>query len=93
MGDHHREDDTLMVGDPLHATIDRFEEAEDGTEVAVLVFDDGQQLILPTGRLPDGCRNGTVLSIAMTPDEAETNRRFQRVKQVQSRLFDRHSSE
>lgn len=77
----------------LYATVDRFETDEPGNRIAVLVFDDGQQLILPASRLPDGCQNGMVLTVDLTPDRAETERRIRRVKQVQSRLFGERSSE
>ena len=77
----------------LYATIDRFETDEAGNHFAVLAFDDGQQLILPVSRLPEGCQDGTVLMVNLTPDHAETERRLQQVKQVQSRLFGSRSSE
>ena len=76
----------------LYATIDRFETDEAGNRLAVLVVDDGQQLILPASRLPEGCQDGTVLIVDLTADHAETQRRLQRVKQVQSRLFGSRSS-
>ena len=82
-----------MAAKHLFATIDRFEQDAQGNELAVLVFDDGQQLILPVSRLPDGCQNGTVLTVDLTPDPAETERRLERVKQVQSRVFGKRSSE
>ncbi len=76
-----------MNPERLFVTVDRFETDEAGHQLAVLVFDDGQQLILHASRLPDGCQAGTVLTIELTPDLHETKQRLSRVKQVQSRLF------
>jgi len=39
--------------DELRGAIDRFEES-----LAVIVFDDDQQLVLPAARLPEGAKSG-----------------------------------
>lgn len=75
----------------LIATVERIEHDEQHHQFAVLVFDDGQQLNIPLERLPDGCSVGTVLTLQLNPDFDETERRLQRVKQVQSRLFGNRS--
>jgi hypothetical protein len=82
-----------MAAPELFATIDRFEKDQHGNELAVLVFDDGQQLNIAVDRLPEGCREGTVVNLELNPEQGETERRRQRVKQVQSRLFGARASE
>jgi hypothetical protein len=57
--------------------------------IAVLVFDDGQQLNVPLARLPDGVREGSVLRITFTPDhDIEAERRAE-IRRLQQRLFGR----
>ncbi len=83
--DHERRDSvtsTMTV-----ATVDRFELRPGSERVAVLVFDDGQQLVVPAERLPSGCQEGSVIRLQATLDQSETDRRASRVRRLQSRLF------
>lgn len=75
----------------LRITIDRIDHDQQGNQLAVLILDDGQQLILPLERLPDGVSEGMVLSADLTVDDGETERRRSAVKRVQSRLFGHRS--
>ncbi len=75
-----------MTALQLWATIDRFEMTEEGQELAVLVFDDGQQLVVPRTALP-WARRGTVLRVTLEQDtEAEQERRSE-IERLQRRLF------
>jgi hypothetical protein len=76
-----------VAGVSLTATIDRIEADQDGNALAVLVFEDGQQLVVPFDRLPDDSKAGSVLSIAMTLDQQMTQQRLEQVRSIQSRLF------
>lgn len=71
----------------LTATLDRIERDEDGNDLGVLILDGGEQLTLPVARLPEGSREGSVLTIAFQLDVDETQRRRERVRDLQSRLF------
>jgi hypothetical protein len=71
----------------LTATIDHIEHDENNNQLAVLVFDDQQQLILPLDRLPDGCQEGTIITLSLQRNEEETERRRDHIKALQSRLF------
>lgn len=75
---------------PITATLDRIEQNQDGSESGVLVFDDGQQLTVPLERLPDGCREGAVLQVTWRVDEDATEQRRSRIRDLQSRLFNRN---
>lgn len=77
--------DSAAQGGPW--TIDRFEETQDGSVVAVLVGDDGSEMILPRAALPGGVRRGDVLRTAFMPDAHETARRRAHVEDLQRRLF------
>lgn len=56
-------------------------------EQAVIVLEDGQRLLWPTGELPDGAAEGTavVLTLALAAD-AETQRRRDQVAALQAQL-------
>jgi hypothetical protein len=69
------------------ATLDHVETDTNGRALGILVFDDGQQLILPLERLPSGCREGTVLALRFETDESETLDRRETIRDIQSRLF------
>jgi hypothetical protein len=71
----------------LIATVDRIELDERGEPLAVLVLDDGQQLVLPLGRLPEGTRKGSVLRLRFEPDPATERERRERIRCLQRRLF------
>lgn len=75
----------------LRVTIDRVEHDQHGNKLAVLTFDDGQQLNIPLERLPEGASVGMVLQLDLTIDSSETERRRNAIKQVQSRLFGHRS--
>ena len=45
------------MSDELKGAIDRFEE-----DLAVIVFDDDQQLVLPAARLPAGAKSGDAIA-------------------------------
>jgi hypothetical protein len=78
----------LIVEDSeLIATIDQIEQDQEGNKLAVLVFDDSQQLIIPLDRLPDGCQEGTVLKLNVHRDQNETDLRREHIRELQSRLF------
>ncbi len=68
-------------------TIDRFEESDDDASVAVLVSDDGSEIVMPRSALPDGVRQGDVLRMQLAPDTDETTRRRAEVEEMQRRLF------
>ncbi len=71
----------------LLATIDRVERDEKGRTRAVLVFDDGQQLVVPSDQLPRGARPQQVLALSLEIDAEETRRRTDRVRRQQKDLF------
>ena len=71
----------------LRATVDRIERDEEGNPLAVLVFDDGQQLVVPKDALPAGARPGHVLNLLPQIDLDETLRRSEEVRRLQQDLF------
>ncbi|MBX5443851.1 DUF3006 domain-containing protein [Sphaerobacter sp.] len=73
--------------DDLIATVDEIEEGESGERLAVLVFDDGQQLVVPLERLPDGTRDGSVLRVRFRLDRDTERERRDEVRDLQRRLF------
>jgi hypothetical protein len=72
---------------PLRATIDRIVSDQAGQNRAVLVFDDGQQLVVPAELLPRGARPQQVLLIRLQIDMEETSRRAGEVARIQGELF------
>lgn len=72
---------------PLIATIDRIEEGASGEKLAVLVFDDGAQLVLPLERLPHGSADGSVLQVHLQLDPELERQRRNAVRDLQRRLF------
>ncbi len=74
-------------GPVIVATVDRFEVGPGGEVLAVLVMDDGQQVIVPRSSLPAGSRQGDVLRVRFERDEEETRRRLDRVRSLQRELF------
>lgn len=72
---------------PIRATIDRVVRDQTGAERAVLVFDDGQQLVLPLELLPPGARAQQVISIAFEIDADESADRADQVSRLQRELF------
>lgn len=61
--------------------IDRFE-----GEWAVLEWD-GRTFNFPRALIPRGAREGHVLKVSVEIDRAETERRRQRIKELEDRLF------
>lgn len=77
----------MPKGGPLRATIDRIERDQKGRRHAVLVFDDGQQLVLPLDALPPEVRAGQVLRLSFQTDVEETARRAEEIRRLQQDLF------
>ncbi|MFO7272843.1 DUF3006 domain-containing protein [Sphaerobacter thermophilus] len=73
--------------DDLIATVDEIEEGASGERLAVLVFDDGQKLVVPLERLPDGTRDGSVLRVRFRLDRRTERERRNEVRDLQRRLF------
>jgi len=72
----------------LWATVDRIESGENGQEIAVLVFDEGPELVVPRSLLP-WLRRGMVLRVTFERDEAAEHARRAEVAQLQQELFGR----
>jgi hypothetical protein len=68
-------------------TVDEIELNVDNERVAVLIGDDGSQIVMPLALLPSGTRVGDVLTLALAHDSDETERRRERVKALQKKLF------
>lgn len=71
----------------LWATIDRIERNQKGKSLAVLVFDDGQQLVVPVELLPAGARAQQVIRLLLQVDAEETARRSAEIEKLQRELF------
>ncbi len=71
----------------LWATIDRIEQDEQGRQVAILVFDDGQQLMVPRESLPPGVDVNQVVEVSLHVDSEETARRIGEIERLQRGLF------
>ncbi|HEX2987530.1 MAG TPA: DUF3006 domain-containing protein [Chloroflexota bacterium] len=71
----------------LWVTYDRVEEDERGRKIAVLLFDDGQELHLPAGYLPRDSAPQQVLEVTLRADLQETERRAEDVRRRQQQLF------
>jgi hypothetical protein len=68
-------------------TVDQIELNADNQWVAVLIGDDGSQIVMPLALLPAGTREGDVLNLSLAHDSDETERRRERVKGLQKKLF------
>ncbi len=75
-----------MENESLVATVDRFESGPSGEELVVLVFDDGQQLVLPRVRFP-WLRRGMVLRVRLERDEVTETARREEIRRLQQELF------
>jgi hypothetical protein len=75
------------MSDRRRLTVDEIEFNADNERVAVLIDDDGAQLVLPLALLPDGTQVGDVLNLSLAQDADETERRRKRVKDLQKKLF------
>jgi hypothetical protein len=71
----------------LVVTVDRVERDERGEPLAVLVLDDGQQLVVPLRWLPDGTRAGSIFRLHFDPDPATEQERRDAIRRLQQRLF------
>jgi hypothetical protein len=68
-------------------TVDEIELNADNERVAVLLGDDGSQVVMPLSLLPAGTQEGDVLNLSLAHDSDETERRRERVKGLQKKLF------
>lgn len=75
----------------LWATVDRIESGENGQELAVLVFDEGPELVVPRSLLP-WLRRGMVVRLTFERDEAVERARRAEVAQRQQELFGREEA-
>ena len=75
----------MMAGE-LVATVDRFEVGRDGQQLAVLVFDDGQQLVIPQSLVP-WLQRGMVVRISLERDEMTETQRREEIRRLQEELF------
>lgn len=66
----------------LTGTIDRLEENR-----AVIRTDDGQQIIWPIAKMPDGTSEGDVVKIAINNDQSETLAKEKIAKAVLNELL------
>ncbi len=71
----------------LRATIDRIVAGEDGKQMAALIFDDGQQLVVNVANLPVGVLEKQLVVISFRVDRQETARRTREVERLQDELF------
>jgi hypothetical protein len=71
----------------LWVTFDRVEEDERGDAIAVLLFDDGQELHLPARQLPSGSTPQQLLALEFRVDLHETERRAEEIRRRQQQLF------
>lgn len=68
-------------------TVDQIELDADNERVAVLIGDDGSQIVMPLSLLPAGTQEGDVLNLLLAHDSDETERRRERVAGLQKKLF------
>ena len=68
-------------------TVDQIELNADNEPVAVLIGDDGAQVIIPLALLPPDTQVGDVLNLSLAHDDDETERRRKRVSDLQKKLF------
>ncbi len=68
-------------------TVDRIELDERGERLAVLVLDDGQQLVLPLRWLPEDTREGSIFRLRFERDPATEQERREVIRRLQQRLF------
>ncbi|MBU0491185.1 MAG: DUF3006 domain-containing protein [Chloroflexi bacterium] len=71
----------------MYAVLDRFESSPTGSRLAILVFDDGQRLVVPAAALPPTAREGLALVVTWTIDADETQRRRRRILALQQDVF------
>lgn len=76
-----------MSDEPQRLTVDQIELDANNERVAVLVGEDSSQMVVPLALLPAGTREGDVLTLSLARDSDETERRRERVKGLQKKLF------
>ena len=69
-----------------HLALDRFEEARDGGELAVLVTDEGHSFTLPRELLPEEATAGMTLYLTLSLDPVTTAEVARNVAQIRSDL-------
>ncbi len=72
----------------LWAAVDRIVRDQFGKEQAVLVFDNGQQLVLPLDALPSGVQPQQLVAVQFRIDLTESARRAGEVENIQRQLFE-----
>jgi hypothetical protein len=72
---------------PWRMTVDEFSIDADNRELASLVSDDGQVLVVPRIVLPAEARLNSIVNISFNVDGDETERRRRRIENLQRRLF------
>ena len=76
-----------MSDERRRMTVDEIELNANNERVAVLIGDDGSQIVMPLALLPAGTQTGDVLNLSLAHDSDETERRRERVKGLQKKLF------
>ena len=76
-----------MSDERQRMTVDEIELNADNQRVAVLIGDDGTQLVMPLTLLPAGTQAGDVLNLSLAHDSGETDRRRKLVSGLQKKLF------
>jgi hypothetical protein len=71
----------------LRVTVDEIERGSDGQQLATLVTDEGDTIVVPLAVLPDETRDGDVLLVRFEREPEETERRRSRISDLQKRLF------
>jgi hypothetical protein len=71
----------------VRLTVDDIDVNADDEQVAALVTDDGQVMVVPLEILPAGVRRGDVLTLTLERDPDETEARRQKILDLQKRLF------
>jgi hypothetical protein len=68
----------------IRVTVDRIE-----GDIAVLLSREAHRWLLPAELLPDGAREGDVLTVSLRRDPEGTRRRLDGIRRLQRRLLDR----
>lgn len=66
----------------LRGTVDRYE-----GDYAIIVLDEGGEVLWPKARLAEGARPGAIVVLAMAADRRETARREQEVRHLLRDIF------
>jgi hypothetical protein len=76
-----------MSDERRRLTVDEIELNAENERVAVLIGDDGSQIVVPLALLPSGTQVGDVLNLSLHRDDDETELRRERVRNLQKKLF------